>query len=360
MADYRDVPMLVYWEVTRACALACRHCRAKAVPFRDPRELTTAEGEALLEVLADSPEPQPHVVLTGGDPLQRPDLLHLVSYARQLGLRVSVTPSGTPSLTTKALTALRDSGVTSLAFSLDGATAEQHDLLRGVRGSFQATVAAILWSVTHEVPVQVNTLVAAETRNALEDVGRLVRYFRVSRWALFFLVRTGRGEQLHELKPEEAEETLEWLYRYARQMPKPVVKTTEAHHYRRIEVEHTLRATPRQGLESSQRGAWGVRDGAGIVFISHTGDVYPSGFLPVTVGNVRKQDVLRLYREAPLLRALRDPNMLKGKCRRCEYRAICGGSRARAFAATGDPLEADPLCPYQPRQTAAEAAAVFA
>jgi radical SAM protein len=351
-ACYDLAPLMLYWEVTRACDLACRHCRAEAIPRRDPRELTTSEGERLLEALGGFGDSQPHVVLTGGDPLRRPDLYHLVQYAAGLGLIVSVTPSGTPLCTPEAIVRLKESGVRSLAFSLDGSSPDLHDRIRGVEGTFERTTEAIRSALSIGLPVQINTLVSAETAPDLEGTYRLVCDLGVQRWALFFLIGTGRGAVLCEVSADESERILGWLYQCSRRS-QPVIKTTEAHHFRRIAAQQRLaeRQTGRgrDGEMLSIRRSWGIRDGAGIMFISHRGDVYPSGFLPVMVGNVHQDDPVRLYREAALFQQLRDPEQLKGKCGDCEFRVICGGSRARAYAATGDPLESDPLCTYQPQ-----------
>ncbi len=351
VVSYDQVPLMLYWEVTRACDLACRHCRAEAIPSRDPLELSTAEGEHLLETLAGFGTSKPHLVFTGGDPLRRPDLYQLVAYAADLGFVTSVTPSGTPLLTHEAITLLNAAGVHSLAFSLDGSTPDRHDRIRGVAGSFQRTVEAVGWTLSQGIPVQINTLVSAETAPDLETTYHLVRQLGVQRWAVFFLIGTGRGAVLREVSPEESERILEWLYQCSRSGP-TVIKTTEAHHFRRVAAEARRRDHPGEGESAGAtpiRRAWGIRDGAGIMFISHRGDVYPSGFLPISVGNVRDANPVQLYREAALFRQLRDPQQLKGKCGDCEFRVICGGSRARAYGATGDPLEADPLCSYQPR-----------
>lgn len=345
---YGQGPLMLYWEMTRACDLACRHCRAEAISRHDPRELSLAEGKDLLEAICRFGDPRPHVVLTGGDPLRRPDLFSLIEYAVQRGLVVSVTPSGTPSCSKDAVSRLRDSGASSAAFSLDGSSATRHDRIRGVAGSFGYTVDAIRWALEVGLGVQVNTLVSAETAPDLEAIYQLMRELGVPRWALFFLIQVGRGAVLNEVSPEVGEEILTWLYACS-QTPGPVIKTTEAHHFRRIAVQRHTEAGQAHSQVASIRRSWNIRDGAGIMFISHLGEIYPSGFLPIRAGNVRVDDPVQVYRESPLFQQLRDPDQFKGKCGACEFRAICGGSRARAFAATGDPLESDPLCPYQPK-----------
>jgi len=344
---YDHGPLMLYWEMTRACDLACRHCRAEAISRHDPRELSREEGKHLLEAICAFGDPRPHVVFTGGDPLRRPDLYILLEYARQLGLVVSVTPSGTPLCTKDAVSRLRDSGASSVAFSLDGSSPSRHDRIRGVRGSFDYTVGALRWALEVGLGVQINTLVSAETAPDLEAVYRLVGELGVPRWALFFLIQVGRGAVLNEVSPEAGEEILTWLYARS-QRPGPVIKTTEAHHFRRIAIQRRAGSEQAPGPGASIRRSWNIRDGAGIMFISHIGEIYPSGFLPIRAGNVRVDDPVQVYRESALFQQLRDPDQFKGKCGQCEFRVICGGSRSRAFAATGDPLESDPLCAYQP------------
>lgn len=345
--NYGAGPLMLYWEMTRACDLACRHCRAEAISRRDPRELTFEEGKQLLEAICAFGEPRPHLVLTGGDPLRRPDLFSLIEYARDLGLVVSVTPSGTPSCTRDVVRRLRESGASSVAFSLDGSSPDRHDHLRGVAGSFGYTVDAIRSALDEGLGVQVNTLVSAETAPDLEAIDQLVGELGVPRWALFFLIQVGRGAVLNEVSPAVGEDILGWLYTRSQQ-PGPVIKTTEAHHFRRIAIQRRTGNGQAQSQVASIRRSWNIRDGAGIMFISRLGEIYPSGFLPIRAGNVRLDDPVGVYRESPLFQQLRDPDQFKGKCGKCEFRAICGGSRARAFAVTGDPLESDPLCPYLP------------
>ena len=363
---YSRAPLMAYWEMTRACDLACRHCRAEATPWQHPFELTTQEGLRLLDRLAAF-APKPHLVLTGGDPLKRTDVYWLISRATELGLLVSITPSGTPLLTRDALERVRDAGVRTVALSLDGPTARRHDRIRQVPGSFERTVQAARWARELGLSLQINSLVCAETVNELADIHHRVAKLGADRWSLFFLVTIGRGATLGQIDAYEAEAVLDWLYDLAQECPRPAIKTTEAHHYRRIALQRRRaggepsRDTP-PGTGSAGkayadvlRGA-GIRDGAGILFISHTGEVYPSGFLPVSAGNIRRDDVVRLYQESPIFVRLRDNAQLKGKCGACEFKTICGGARSRAWAATGDAFAEDPLCVYQPHDYAAAAA----
>ncbi len=335
-------PQRVYWEVTRACGLACRHCRAEASPQADPAELTPAEGRALLERLAEFGEPKPKVVLTGGDPLERADVLDLIGYARSLGLGVSVSPSATPRLTTEMVFRLAHAGVEAISLSLDGATAVRHDALRGVPGCFDRTLVAVRAAANARLPVQINTLACSETLEDLLAVYALVTELRVARWSLFFLVSVGRGTVLHQIDAAAVDRLLGWLAGLPRDRP-PLVTTTEAPHFRRIQLQR--RRLPQV---PSPRAGFGVRDGNGIMFVSHTGDVSPSGFLPLSAGNVRTESPVAIYRSSALFTSLRDARGFGGRCGACEFHAICGGSRARAWTATGDPHAEDPLCDYQP------------
>jgi MoaA/NifB/PqqE/SkfB family radical SAM enzyme len=337
--SYDRVPQRVYWEITRACDLACRHCRADATRRPHPLELDTGEAFRLLGQLAAA-DPPPHLVLTGGDPLKRPDLFTLIAAGRDLGLRISVSPSATPLVTPGVIGQLKEAGVDAISLSLDGSTAERHDAFRGVRGTFERTLEAGRVAAAVELPVQVNTLVAQETVADLPALYRLSQSVGAARWSLFFLVQVGRGSVLNPISPEACEELMTW----AAGLPagRPVVTTTEAPHYRRVVAQRGRRAGAGPGH------AAGIRDGNGIMFITHTGDVTPAGFLPLVVDNVRRRNPLEIYRDADLFRRLRDPDRFSGRCGRCEFRQECGGSRARAYAATGDPFAEDPLCRYAP------------
>jgi radical SAM protein len=339
----------VYWELTRACDLACRHCRAEAERERRPDELTTGECFQVLRDLADAGTPAPHVIFTGGDPLKRPDLLDLVREARRLGLGVSVAPSATMALTRETVTALRDAGVQAMSLSLDGSTAARHDAVRGVLGCFGWTLAAAARLRGAGIPMQINTLVARETVSDLEAIGELVARLGAARWSLFFLIAVGRGKVLSPLTAGEAETTLGWIARQAGRWPF-VTTTTEAPHYRRIVVQQLRRAG--ESGEAIRRSpaarGFGIRDGSGIMFIAANGDVTPSGFLPLVVGNVRHASPVALYRDDVVFQALRAPEGFRGRCGACTFHALCGGSRARAWAASGDVLGEDPLCAWEP------------
>ncbi|HSV73510.1 MAG TPA: radical SAM protein [Chthonomonadales bacterium] len=347
-SDLNSRPLLVYWELTRACELACRHCRAEAAPERDPGELSLEEGLRLLDALRGFGEPLPHIVLTGGDPLKRSDLWEIIAAARERGFTVAITPSGTYALTPEIVRRFRSAGIWMMGLSLDGSTAERHDSVRMVPGSFVQSVQAAEWAREAALPIQVNTLVCEQTADDLRGVYDLVAGLGAARWSLFFLVHVGRGRGLAQVGPEQSEALMHELLAMAGE-GRLDIKTTEAPHYRRVALQAGSAAA--DGL----RRAFGIWDGSGIMFISHTGDVCPAGFLPLAAGNVRETSPVEVYRSSELFTRLRDPGQLQGRCGVCQYRRICGGSRARAYATTGDPLESDPLCPYEPGNEAIEA-----
>jgi AdoMet-dependent heme synthase len=328
-------PRRVYWETTRACGLVCRHCRAEAVATPHPEELTAAEGLRLLDELARFGHPLPHVVFTGGDPLERADLLDLIRHARGLGLGASVAPSATPRLDEGAIVALKAAGAQAISLSLDGSSSARHAALRGVPGCYARTLEAAVEARAAELPFQINTLVSAETLDDLGLIHELTAKLGAARWSLFFLVAVGRGALLSQITPEQFRRVLEWLVALPTSGG-PIIATTEAPQLRRLRFERSGGA--------HVAGA-GIRDGNGIMFVSHTGEITPSGFLPISAGNVRRDDVVTAYRTSPLFRGLRRPDGFGGRCGTCRYRDVCGGSRSRAFAATGDPCGEDPLCP---------------
>ena len=346
---YDRAPMLVYWETTLACGLACRHCRATAQPERNPLELSTEEGYRLLDEVTRFGRPYPHVVFTGGDPLNRPDLHELVRAATERGIGASLAPAATPLLTAEVLASLRDAGIQNISLSIDGSDATRHDGFRGVPGTFEKTLQAARWARAAGLPIQVNTLVTDETLADLPAICELMGTMDIMRWSLFMLITTGRGSALKEVSPADSERLNAWLFGLSKTAPFQV-KTTEATHYRRLAIRQMQAAgmDAEAILATSVGRGFGIRDGNGIVFINHDGTVNPSGFLPIPLGNVREASIVDLYRDHPVMRALREPEGFKGRCGICEYARVCGGSRARAYAWTGDPLEADPLCPYVP------------
>ncbi|AFK19874.1 radical SAM/SPASM domain-containing protein [Haloferax mediterranei ATCC 33500] len=343
--DTTQRPFVLIWEVTQACHLACNHCRADANPLRHPEELTTEEGKRLLDQASEF-GPGQLVVLSGGDPLTRPDLTELVEYGTKQGLRMTLTPSGTTSLTPETVSQLGDAGIKRLALSLDGGSASAHDSFRGVDGSFEQTVQAARAARDAGIPLQINTTVCAQTVDELPALRDLVADLGAVLWSVFFLVPVGRGRVLDPLTPDHAEEVMEWLSAVSDDAPFGV-KTTEAPHYRRVSIQQRRDSIDAPSNDGIGRRL-GISAGDGFAFVSHTGELFPSGFLPKSVGNVRDGGLVEGYRESELFRALRDRDNLRGKCGSCEFRHICGGSRSRAYAHTGDPHASDPLCAYVP------------
>jgi radical SAM protein len=352
MKNFDDAPFLVIWELTQACDLACVHCRACALSDRNPFELTTEEGFRLLETVRSFGDPL--MVFTGGDPLKRPDLFPLLEKSVNLGLRTTITPSATPLLNAEAIDGFRQCGVARMAISLDGPDAASHDGFRRVDGSFARTMFGLDYARQVGLATQINTTATRHNVDRLDEIAGLVRTSGARLWSVFFLVATGRASASQDLSAEEYEEVFRFLYDLSKTAPFDI-KTTEAQHYRRY-VAQQRKSEGSSGRriapspEVIQRQA-GINDGKGFVFVSHIGEIYPSGFLPVSAGNVRRDSLVDVYRNSPLFRTLRNADNLRGKCGDCEFRNLCGGSRSRSFALTGDYLAEDPRCVYQPKGT---------
>lgn len=338
--DFNQQPFMVVWEVTRACALRCRHCRAEAQPRKHPEELTTQEGVALIEQIGRA-APQ-LLVLTGGDPMMREDLKDLILYAAKKNFRLALSPSATPKLLNTDFHALKKWGIQRMSLSLDGATREEHEAFRGVLQSWDWTMQAIEKAKEAGIGVQINTTIMRQNFKKLEDFRRLMDEIQPLVWTIFLLVPTGRAKNEELLSAEETEGFFNRLYDLSREVSYEI-KTTEGQHYRRVFLQRT-------GIKPENHPVPGVNDGKGFVFVSHTGEICPSGFLPIVAGNVRKDELIEVYRNHETFQQLRDSSLLKGKCGRCEYHHICGGSRARAYAVTGDYLAEEPCCNYQPQR----------
>jgi radical SAM protein len=348
-ADFAHSPFVMFYEVTRACDLLCKHCRACAQPSRHPHELTSAQSRALISQIASFPKP-PVLVFTGGDPMKREDIFDLVRHAVDSGLNAAMTPSATPLVTETAVRKLRDAGLSRLAVSLDSCDAALHDAFRGVPGSFARTLEIMRYARDAGLPLQVNTTITNRNFRQVDAMAELLAEQGIVLWSVFFLVPVGRGLAEQRIAPAEYEEVFEALFNQS-QKQKYGIKTTEAHHYRRFVLQrqgdpqrHPGGAIPGR----IQRAPIGVNDGKGVIFVSHTGTVYPSGFMPIQCGKFPAESVVDIYQNSPLLQSLRDGDLLKGKCGCCEYRSLCGGSRARAFQLTRDPLAAEPDCVYIP------------
>lgn len=353
-------PILVFWESTRACGLACKHCRAEAQPRPVPGELTTSEAKHFIDSLAAFDRPAPILVITGGDALMRADLDELIMYSHARGITVALAPSVTPMLTDKRLHELRELGIKVVSLSLDGASPDTHEGMRGIEGHFAATLAALDRMHQRGFVVQINTVVTSENVEELPKIASIVKTSGAAIWEVFFLVNVGRGSSMLELGPEENEDVCQFLYDASRYGF--VVRTVEGPMFRRVvrwreqgiagpvgplyeRLSKGLLAQLGQPTSPSKAQTKGTRDGRGIIFVSATGEVYPAGFLPIILGNIKDADVVDIYRESPLLQQIRSADF-GGKCGICEFRELCGGSRARAYSATGDPLATDPACAY--------------
>jgi radical SAM protein len=344
--DFDLSPLLVVWEVTQACDLACIHCRASERPDLDPSELSTGEAHRFLEEVKEFGNPL--MVLTGGDPLKRPDIFDLVRHSVAAGLRTNITPSPTPLLTAEAINQFQTSGISRMAINLDGPDAPTHDSFRQVDGSYDRAILALCHARAIGLDTQVQTNLARTNLAKLGRIAELVAEVRAKMWSLFFPVSTGpRPEE--DLNSGDYEKVFEFLYEISKVAPFEV-KTAEGLHYRRY-IAQRLKAEHGGRGGMNGRLLWrttGVSEGRGFLFISHSGEIYPSGYLPVSAGNVRNDSIVDVYRNSRLFRILREPTAKDGKCGYCEYHKICGGSRARAWALTGNYLEADPRCSYQP------------
>lgn len=364
--DYSERPFLVIWELTQACDLACVHCRASAEPDPHPGELTREEGLALIDQVAEMKTPI--LVFSGGDPLKRPELPEFISHAKKKGLRTGTIPAVTPRLNAGVIQKLRESGLDQIAFSLDAANAKDHDAFRKTEGVFERTLASVREAHRIGLAVQINSLINVHNETQLKELVGLVKGLPIVFWEVFFLVPTGRGTEIPLMIAEQFENSFRYLYELSREA-KFLIKVTEAPHYRRYYMESLkkepgvvpsvvqhgpIRELPpylkmHEGPGGSMgRAPMGVNAGKGFVFIAHDGEVFPSGFLPLSAGSIRKTSLSEIYRNAPVMKELRDSSLLKGRCGRCEYRDICGGSRSRAYALTGDYLAEDPACLWEP------------
>ncbi|MDY5589058.1 MAG: TIGR04053 family radical SAM/SPASM domain-containing protein [Arcanobacterium sp.] len=368
--DLNEKPFIAIWEVTRACGLVCKHCRAEAQRHAAPGQLTTEQGKDLLRQLASYSRPYPLVVLTGGDCFEREDLVELVRYGTELGLSMSISPSVTPLFTKDRLIALREAGGKAMSVSMDGARPETHDAFRGIPGTFEKTVEATKMINEVGFRLQINsTLTRGNIHEAPAMLAKAIE-LNAFMWYTFMLVPTGRGANLNMLSPQEREDTLQWMHDVSDRI---AIKTTEAPQYRRIAFQRaraaeggpalpphgelyywlTEETTRLLGATAAHprppRTPLAINSGSGFVFIDHVGDVYPSGFLPIHVGSIKKTPLAELYTNSPIMRELRTPEHFGGKCGACEYNHFCGGSRSTAYALTGDPLAADPSCAYIPQ-----------
>ena len=377
--DFDQRPILVFWESTRACLLACKHCRAEAIEQPMEGELSTAEATRFVDSLTSFGRPYPVLIITGGDVLMRSDVFALAQHARDLGIPVGMAPSVTPRLTDERIAGMRDVGVKVVSISLDGASAATHDRIRGVPGHFDDTVRALRRLVEAGFQVQVNTAVMKDNVEDLPGIVEIMKQSGVGIWEVFFLIHVGRGRDASELSPAECEDVAHFLFEASAH--DLTVRTVEAPAFRRVVAERKEGSAESDGRDPVRQhyalGALydrlttrlygllgppvshpkaqtsGTRDGKGIIFVAHDGTVYPAGFLPIALGNVRDQPLSEIYRHHPLLRDIRAANF-EGRCGVCEYRNGCGGSRSRAYAHSGNALAEDPACGYTPQALALE------
>jgi AdoMet-dependent heme synthase len=371
--DFNQRPFTVVWETTRACDLACVHCRAEANPRRSADELMFEEAQALVQSVKAFGTPYPLFILTGGDPAKRPDIFDIIAYARAEGLRVAMTPSATPLITRAAIQRFARAGLVRLAVSLDGKDAASHDGFRGVLGSFYHTLQILDWCAEVGLETQIHTTVTRHVLDDLPAIADLLSGRGIKLWALFLLIAVGRAARPEvrrlNLNGLQFEALFHWMYELTQSVPFDVTPR-EGYHYRRILLQRraselgigiedllgkaeTNRWSPTDIASSARatrivRAPLGVNDGKGILFVSHRGDIQPSGFLNLVGGNIRSQTLAEIYRTSKTFVELRDYTALKGKCGVCEFKSICGGSRARALAVSGDPMCSDPYCIYQP------------
>ncbi len=341
---------LLAWEVTRRCNLSCLHCRASSEFGPYPDELTTAEGFTLLKQIRRLG--QPVVILTGGEPLLRPDITDLAAFGHSLGLRMVMAVNGSLLTPEKART-LKAAGIQRLSFSLDGATAGEHDFFRQVAGAFDGLMRGVRAAQEAGLEFQINTTVTRYNLDQLERIQEMAVSLGAAAHHIFMLVPTGRGRALTDqsLSAEEYENTLNGLAQRRDKSPL-FIRTTCAPHFYRIlrEMAHREGKTitfQTHGLEAVTRGCLG---GWGFCFVSHLGTVQPCGYLEVDCGNIRKQPLPEIWENSPVFLSLRNTGAYSGKCGYCEYFRVCGGCRARAYEATGNYLEAEPLCTYIPKK----------
>lgn len=344
-------PRLIAWELTNACNLACIHCRASAIKEPLPDELSTAEAKHFVDELVDY---KPIIILTGGEPLLRADVYDIARYATGRGLRVVLATNGTL-LTPDIARKLKEAGIQRVSISIDGATEQTHDTFRGEPGAFDAALRGIGILKDEGMSFQINTTITKRNLDEIPRIYDLALELAASALHIFLLVPTGRGEDIveDEIPPDEYERVLNWFYDKSKDK-RIQLKATCAPHYFRIMRQRAkaegIRITPEtHGLEAMTKGCLG---GSAFCFVSSKGDVYPCGYLPALAGNIRQKPFKVIWEKSHVFNDLRDPGKLKGKCSACEYRTVCGGCRARAYAATGDYLAEEPYCVYVPVRAA--------
>lgn len=327
---------LIFWETTRACNLGCPHCRASATGMRSKDELTTAEAKNFIRDAASFSKPI--LVFSGGEPLVREDIFELINYAKSSGLKPALATNATM-IDKEVAVRLKENGLSLAAVSIYGATCESHDAFCGKERAFTETLEGIGNLKQENIPFQVNTTITRKNVNEIEELARFSLKIGAVSFHVFFLVPTGRGKLLgeDEILPFEYEETFNRLFDLQMSFPLPIKVTCAPHYYR---ILHTR--------SKETNVSKGCLAGQSVCFISYKGEVFGCGYLPVPAGDLRKDDFKKIWFESEVFKALRDESNLEGKCGVCEFKTVCGGCRARAFAATGDYLKEEPDCVYQP------------
>lgn len=342
-------PRLIAWELTNACNLACIHCRASAIKEPAPDELSTSEAKHFVDELI---EYKPIIILTGGEPLLRADVYDIAKYASGHGLRVVLATNGTL-LTPDIAKKLKEVGIQRVSISIDGSTGETHDTFRGEKGAFEAALRGIDILKKAGLSFQINTTITKRNITEIPNIYDLALALGAAALHIFLLVPTGRGEEIEseEIPPQEYERVLNWFYDMSKDKRIQLKATCAPHYFRimrqRAKAEGIKITKETHGLEAMTKGCLG---GSGFCFVSSKGNVYPCGYLPALAGNIRQKPFKMIWEKSKVFSDLRDPGKLKGKCGECEYRAVCGGCRARAFAGTGDYLDEEPYCVYEPKK----------
>lgn len=350
-AGQKNPLRLLFWELTSGCNLRCIHCRATAQPERIEGELSTEECFKIIDDIVTFADPI--LVLTGGEPLFRPDFFDIAGYARRKGLRVAMATNGTL-VTPEIAHKVKELGIDRVSISLDGATAATHDAFRGIPGSFEAALRGFHNLKKEGVSVQFNTTVAKHNLHEIKDILDMVIKLGADALHIFMLVPVGCGVEIAEeqmVSAETYEELLNWFYEQSKKVPIELKATCAPHYHRvmrqRAKEEGTTLTFETHGLAAVTKGCLA---GSGVAFLSSKGQVQPCGYLPVKAGNIHEQPLHEIWASSEVFQNLRDADNLKGKCGACEYRKVCEGCRARAYAAgDGDYLAEEPYCVYQPK-----------
>jgi heme b synthase len=342
-------PRIIFWESTSACNLKCVHCRACPAENRPLEELQTSEVKNLLDQISSFSKPI--LIISGGEPLIRDDIFEIALYGRTKGLQVALATNGTL-LTLDTTRQIKETGIQRVSISIDGSTAESHDAFRGIPGAFGAAINGIENIKSIGIPFQINTTVTKHNLHEIPNILRLAIQLGACALHLFLLVPTGCGKEIADnemIDPWEYENVLHWLYDRSKEAPIEL-KATCAPHYFRVMLQRAKAEGAKPTLTAARLRAntKGCLAGSAVCFISHKGDVYPCGYLPISAGNIREKPFQTIWESASIFQALRNEDNLHGKCGRCEFRRVCMGCRARAYACTGDYLDAEPYCVYEP------------